>query len=320
MKNKELSYISMDNHESIEDHLTNYNIFNEKDIECEMTEVYKKNKKYINLYNAALPEALHKFWFLLTKTKIIKVSIEDIYTTIYFVLNDNNMEHRKIMDYMNNIMKYTKSIIGDECTYTVPYFKKPLSKFSIIPITYLKDSIFVDNDDNVIHLSNDIDSNILYNVVFEIKYGYVVQHENTLNLNLSIIKLQKKNKYNVGSIDIVTSKPKYTKEHIHENIQKHVIKKHSDVKVNETRPGLIINDDILSSKITQLRKTINTNNVDKNKSTVNSELEKSFLEQKKLLKKAEPIKIVDCSIIEENDSIKVKKEKKKKKTKKEKKT
>jgi len=172
-------------------------------------EKFINNKEIYDIYNNAVDEPLHKFWFKLDTTKFLNCYYE--YNILTFVINDKNSKIKKTIDYINKIadnikQKYITHLNLTETDYDNIDIELPIKQYdnypSIVKFYNKKKSLY--NENNQKEEITNLSSGIKYLLLFEINYFKIIKSNKnfTIKFFFNILKIQTQKLFNIDDYSL----------------------------------------------------------------------------------------------------------------------
>lgn len=300
----------------LENFITNTNNYDENQLDHE---IINNNKSFYSIYNNKISKPFHNFWFILSNSKFKCGYNEN--KILRFGLNNKEINVKKFLTFFKNLSDHLIKIFSTMyLNISVEFPWKDYENYPCIINIFTSDNTIIQDDEKKIINLIELSQSKTYSILFEIKNIKIA--ENILKFNLNMIMIQQEpeldlKKYLLCSLNnndltdssdkIIENKPK-----LKLSVEQLSMSKNNDVNIKKsnisnnnlkTSKGLFDLNEILEIK-SNLKKVVHEHIIQEDNIL---ELENSFIDQKKKLKK---------TITEEKSLLNSLKKNKKKKIKK----
>ena len=173
--------------------ITNTDVFKPEIVDHDII-VPKKN--YFNVYNNTIDEPFHKFYFYIGDAKLTNIYNENIYK---FGLNNKNEKNKKLLEYMENLFSYIKSLFVNlypEIIIELPW--KEYDNYPNLINLFANDAtIYIDANSKERPIDS-INKEQTYSLLIELNYVQLITIESNnhlshmLKFKLNLIVVQEK--------------------------------------------------------------------------------------------------------------------------------
>jgi len=277
----------------LENFITNTNNYDKNQLDHE---IINNNKSFYSIYNNKISKPFHNFWFILSNSKFKCGYNEN--KILRFGLNNKEINVKKFLTFFKNLSDHLIKIFSTIYpNISVEFPWKDYENYPCIINIFTSDNTIIQDDEKKIINLIELSQSKTYSILFEIKNIKIA--ENILKFNLNMLLIQQEpdldlkkfllfslNNINSNNLsdEIIENKPK-----LQLPVEQLSISKNNDVNIKKSNisnnnfknKGFFDLNEILEIK-SNLKKVIPEHIIPEDNLL---ELENSFIDQKKKLKK-----------------------------------